>query len=371
MDTVTHPDYQSTEPLTWTYIFKNRSVAPFDESLKIVNLMPFSDIPFVIVAAIIIYSIRRILARCVYRPLALHWKLKRDDSVAIQRFCENAWFSTYYPAMTLFGLYVLSQTPWFWDTTHFFIGYPHEHTGYQSFCFREYYLIGGAFYIQALFTLIFIDERMKDFMEMIVHHVATIVLIVFSMTTCHHRYGSMILLLHDAVDIFLYSAKMFHGVNFQLLANVNFFLFTLTFAILRLGYFPYLISITLWHNYQHLFPNMHYLARYVPNAYYPFELSNYGLCVNRYCLSSYWLLVSLMSVLLILHCYWFCLIVRLLVRTIASGGNVPGDIREKKSEKQQQYEAMVVGARASGSTNKPQGTIDEDSKKKPSPTANS
>lgn len=49
----------------------------------------------------------------------------------------------------------------------------------------------------------FFDVKRKDFWQMFIHHIATIMLMGFSWTTNLHRVGTLVLLLHDCADIFL------------------------------------------------------------------------------------------------------------------------------------------------------------------------
>ena len=48
----------------------------------------------------------------------------------------------------------------------------------------------------------------SDALEMILHHLTTTLLLVFSFVSNHTRVGSSILLLHDSSDVFLESAKV-------------------------------------------------------------------------------------------------------------------------------------------------------------------
>lgn len=49
----------------------------------------------------------------------------------------------------------------------------------------------------------FFDVKRKDFWQMFIHHIATIALMAFSWVSNLHRVGTLVLLLHDCVDIFL------------------------------------------------------------------------------------------------------------------------------------------------------------------------
>jgi hypothetical protein len=101
----------------------------------------------------------------------------------LHRFVENSWFALYYPTMVVSGIIVLWPSVWLWDPVFISANYPDDHMGAETTGFRAYYITCCGFYLQALFALIFIDERMKDFYEMLTHHIATVCLIAVSLTT--------------------------------------------------------------------------------------------------------------------------------------------------------------------------------------------
>lgn len=84
----------------------------------------------------------------------------------------------------------------------------------------------------------FSDVQRKDFLEMFVHHVATIVLIYFSYVANLIRGGSLILLVHDCADVFMEAAKMFKYVKWQRGCDACFGLFFLVWTVTRLIIFP-------------------------------------------------------------------------------------------------------------------------------------
>jgi hypothetical protein len=85
--------------------------------------------------------------------------------------------------MVIAGITILWPSVWLWDPLFIFANWPDDHMGPETTGFRMYYIACCGFYLQALFTLIFIDERMKDFKEMMTHHIATVCLIAFSLST--------------------------------------------------------------------------------------------------------------------------------------------------------------------------------------------
>lgn len=50
--------------------------------------------------------------------------------------------------------------------------------------------------------------RRKDWLESMVHHIATIALLLYSYYVNFTRVGIMVMLLHDVSDIFLEAAKL-------------------------------------------------------------------------------------------------------------------------------------------------------------------
>jgi len=338
----------------WCVILSNSffdAKAPVSPNDRIWNFES-KDLFVILLSALLLFLVRRVLTRFLFKPLAIRWKVAHEE---IHRFCESAWFTLYHPVIVAFGLVVLWNASWFWDLNYLFLEFPSGHladfaAGSNTPLLKLYALVGCAFYLQAIFALVFVDERMKDFNEMLVHHISTIALIFLSVFTMHHRVGSIILILHDVVDIFLYSAKMMHSAKKQMSANVLFFIFTLSFFGLRLVLFPRIIY-RLYTNPERLhWPGTHFLYRHVPNAASPIECSSYGLCVNQYCISTYHFLNTLLLVLLVLHVYWFSMIVKLLIKTLSAGGNVPGDIRHKKNKKMTTVEPTADEEDAAGFT---------------------
>jgi len=305
---------------TWTF-----KTDPVPEEHRLVNAN--FEVGFIFCTAVILFIVRRLLSKYVFEPLAVRWKVSQKEK---QRFVENAWFSVYYPSMVVFAFYALWDTPWLWDRSQIYLDFPEGHMADKHVypLMRKYCLVALAFYSQALFGLIYVDERMKDFGEMVSHHIATIALLVLSSTTLCHRVGSLIVLLHDVGDVFLYNAKFFHAGKFQTFANICFFLFTVTFFFTRLVLFPVLpLTYAFVERYRVLYPSLTFFVGKIPNITAPIEVSSFGICVNGYCVSTLYSIGIFLLVLVLLHMYWFTMIVRLLIKTLSEGGNVKGDPR--------------------------------------------
>lgn len=68
----------------------------------------------------------------------------------------------------------------------------------KKFCLPHFpFLFSLSLSLSSLFL------QYKDFMMMLVHHLATILLIIISYTNNMIRYGTLVMCLHDVSDIFL------------------------------------------------------------------------------------------------------------------------------------------------------------------------
>lgn len=73
---------------------------------------------------------------------------------------------------------------------------------------RFIYCLELGFYVQAVPMLFLWETKRKDRLEVFAHHVATIILIGYSYYLQLIRVGIMVLVCHEANDIFLELAKM-------------------------------------------------------------------------------------------------------------------------------------------------------------------
>uniref|UniRef100_A0A1I8IHX1 TLC domain-containing protein n=1 Tax=Macrostomum lignano TaxID=282301 RepID=A0A1I8IHX1_9PLAT len=143
----------------------------------------------------------------------------------------------------------------------------------------------------------------KDFFEMVLHHVVTIWLLVFSWSTNFVRVGSLVLLVHDVVDPFLQGAKVFKYLGMQSLCNLSFTLFTLGWLLTRLSAYPLVIlRSSLWQSVEEF-------------GMFPAHLLFNGALILLQCL----------------HIVWFYFIVKILIRSLRVG-KVVNDTRSDSEQ---------------------------------------
>lgn len=86
----------------------------------------------------------------------------------------------------------------------------------------------------------------SDSWQMLIHHIITIALILFSYVTNFTRVGTVIMVIHDIADVFLELAKVLNytskGKGHRWLkpaTDVTFGIFAVVFFLTRLVFYPY------------------------------------------------------------------------------------------------------------------------------------
>ncbi|ELP88078.1 longevity assurance factor, putative [Entamoeba invadens IP1] len=140
------------------------------------------------------------------------------------------------------------------------------------------------------------SERRNDYFENLLHHVSTIFLVIFSFINNYVRIGTLVLILHDVGDFAMYTAKSLHDMPNDkpaMFAFVGIVYTFLRFRLVTLGGFI------------------------IPAAFQ-----------GRFCVPDhtagawtvYSLLTGLLCVLLILHTYWFYLVLQMIFGFFKSRG---------------------------------------------------
>ncbi|XP_073054575.1 ASC1-like protein [Primulina eburnea] len=236
----------------------------------------------------------------------------------IRKFKESAWKCIYYLSAEILALAVTYDEPWFKNTKYFWVG-----PGNQSWPDQMYklklkglYMYAGGFYVYSIFALIFWETRRTDFGVSMSHHVATLILIMFSYTSRFARVGSIVLALHDASDVFLEVGKMSKYSGAEALASFSFVLFVLSWVLLRLIYYPFWV---LWSTSYEVTQTLDKEKHKVEGPIY------------------YYIFNFLLFSLLVLHIYWWVLMYRMLVKQVLAWGKVSDDVRSD-SEDEDQHE---------------------------------
>ncbi|KAF8543194.1 TLC domain-containing protein [Trichophaea hybrida] len=155
----------------------------------------------------------------VFVPLARLGGINTKKGVV--RFSEQAWLVVYYGSFWGVGMYLMYNSPYWFNMEEFWTDYPvHEVSG----LFKWYYLAQFAFWLQQIFVLN-IEEWRKDHWQMFAHHIITCALVSASYT--HHltRVGHAILCVMDVIDIMLSIAKLLKYLGYSTICDYAFGLF--------------------------------------------------------------------------------------------------------------------------------------------------
>ncbi|XP_015926266.1 ceramide synthase 6 [Parasteatoda tepidariorum] len=227
-------------------------------------------------------------------------RVSRNKPSTLNKFTESAWRFTFYLGAFSYGLYALWDKPWLLDTNFCWYDYPHHSMTNDIWW---YYMLELGFYWSLTFSQ-FLDTKRKDFMQMFVHHIVTILLLTFSWTSNLFRVGSLVLVIHDFADVPLEAAKMAKYVENQRVADASFAVFTVAWIISRLGLYPYRI----------IYSTMYQALLIVPMfpAYYVFN--------------------TLLCALQVLHIVWTWMIVKIALRAVSATNPGVKDLRSDSEE---------------------------------------
>jgi len=158
----------------------------------------------------------------------------QDRPTTLEKFSETGWRCFYYSLMFGYGMAVLWKKQWLWDIRYCWYHYPHHAVEGDVWW---YYMIELTFYWSLTFSQ-FYDVKRKDFVEMFIHHITTILLMGLSWTCNLTRVGTLVLVIHDVADILLEAAKLCKYTNYQRTCDILFTSFAITWIVTRLGVYP-------------------------------------------------------------------------------------------------------------------------------------
>lgn len=246
------------------------------------------------------------LATWLLRKGAAPLKLNKATQAKIIKCSESVWKLTYYAAGEAFILQIAYHEPWFTDTKEYFRGWPNQEL---KLPLKLYYVCQCGFYLYSIVALLTWETRRKDFVVMMSHHVITVILIGYSYMTSFFRIGSVILALHDACDVFMEAAKVFHYSEKELASSVSFGLFALSWFVLRLIFFPFWV----------IKASSYDIRDYLNNSEH-----------NRK--SIYYVFNTMLLTLLVFHVYWGILLCLMISRMLKNRGKLGDDVRSDSED---------------------------------------
>jgi len=165
------------------------------------------------------------------------WLRKRKQAElpnTLQKFCETGWRWVFYTCILGYGINCLWDKAWLWNIRFCWYNYPFHQMDNDIWW---YYMLELSFY-WSLSISQFFDVKRKDFWEMLIHHITTISLIMFSWTAHFTRIGTLVMILHDCADHLLELAKLFRYASYRKTCDAIFVVFSIVWVITRCGLYP-------------------------------------------------------------------------------------------------------------------------------------
>ncbi|KAI1757787.1 TLC domain-containing protein [Xylaria castorea] len=252
------------------------------------------DIAFVTFYTVVLSFTREFIMQEFLRPLARKAGLKSRTKQA--RFMEQLYTAIYFGFLGPAGMYVMSHTPvWYFNTRGMYENFPHRT---HAADFKFYYLFQAAYWAQqAIVLLLGLEERRKDFKELVGHHIVSLALIGLSYRFHFTYMGLAVYITHDISDFFLATSKTLNYID-HWATGPYFFVFMCVWAYLR----HYLNLSIIWS----LFTEFKTVGPYGVD----WEAQQYK------CDLSFFITLALLSSLQALNLFWWFFIVRIAYRFV-------------------------------------------------------
>lgn len=246
---------------------------------------------FTLAFFIINWGLRLLLVQ----PFAKHVvKLKGSQAV---KFAQSVMEAIFYGFFAYMGLMVVPSQEWLWPSAQWWIGFAEGGHEVMRADLRCYYISYAARYVQGVVSVL-LEPKRKDFVEMLLHHIVTVLVSYISYVHGWNRVGVVVMALLDPADVPLHFAKLCKYTAdaggsrwWQFVADRLFELFAIVFFVTRLVLYGYVC----WSAHVE---SKRYFTRGLPA----------------------WSCVLLLETLLCLQIYWFSLIVKVAIRLARGEG---------------------------------------------------
>ncbi|CAI5711092.1 unnamed protein product [Peronospora destructor] len=167
---------------------------------------------------------------------------KRLHEDRIERFANVLFKFTYFSAITGAGYYIMRDEKWFPSV----LGgngsireAPLAVRDAPTFALKYYYFVQLGYHFHSLLFLVFFSPIRNDFIEMLLHHLVTIILIGGSYLANYCAMGSLVTFTHDIGDVTGYAIKSVVDTGNTPLIVVMYFMLLLSWGYTRLYVYPF------------------------------------------------------------------------------------------------------------------------------------
>ncbi|KAJ7211269.1 longevity assurance proteins LAG1/LAC1 [Mycena pura] len=257
------------------------------------------DLLFIAYYVVVFSCFRQLVTVELGTRVAKLFGIRRRAKIA--RFGEQAYALVYFSLSGAYGYRIMSQLPtWWYKTEYFWIDYPHWD---MKPGLKRYYLMQTAYWIQQVLVLMLGLERPRtDYHELVAHHIVTIWLIGGSYVTNQTRIGNAVFLSMDVPEVFFAFSKLLNYLQMDRAKVVSLAIFTYVWTYFR----HYLNLVILWSVWTEVDRVPAHARRWAPAE-------------GTYMV---WWMKPVMfvplAVLQLLNVFWYHLILRILIRAIAT-----------------------------------------------------
>ncbi|KAI9092409.1 TLC domain-containing protein [Phlyctochytrium arcticum] len=280
--------------------------------------------------------------------LAKRFKVGKGRMLKL-KFLEQSWLLFCHTILCTTGVILLigrDYAPGLWGNhegqKNLWRGYPHAHRDLEPM-FKLYYFAVLGYWLHLCVSLALegydrvIYERGRsrgqrklaaapkrsDFGAMCVHHFVTVSLVALSHYMNFTHLGHVVMILLDISDILLPLAKILKYTGHQLVCDVAFAIFTVSWIVTRHG-FLLLLNVSMYRD----------SLKYLPDE------SRFWDPWGKECFYSmkvYWMFLGLFAALQILLLYWLAMILKVVIKVIRGGTaeDVRSDDEEDEEEEQE------------------------------------
>jgi hypothetical protein len=158
------------------------------------------------------------------------------------KFVHRLFDLIHYTASMLLGIIALSGQPYWacfaWTNSCSSFWLPNPTDCVVSCIEKIYYMNFCAYYIV---DLLFVWTTPSDMAVMTIHHFVTIAMIVMALGLHVPVLGLVIMLLHDVVDVPLYTGKIMTYLGYNMAKEITLLLFAVLFTWFRMINYPWII----------------------------------------------------------------------------------------------------------------------------------
>jgi len=393
-DLLSYHDFLTTNsepPFSWA------SIKGFAFETSSTSLASVLSWPSLIALVILVSVVRLIKAKSIPRFSNMAriycrnrhgptWEKDKANAQRIHKFGEYVFRLCFHSSISLVGIFLFYDKPWWSSVLQFLVGGGSEVMGtkslYINYPFQPvepgmvwYSLVQCAYNAEAMMSLLEISFQVEfqsirnqsnkkwqlpirvdwsescrgDFREMFIHHVFTNLLIIGSSFYRFHCIGSMVFLLHDISDIPVDLSKLANFLKWKTTTTVCFISMCITWLQTRLIILPFFV----WRSI--IYESWLVCADgYIPPMYYNMFQP---------------IFVFLLGFLILLHFFWFTMFIRMGYVLIRKGE--AHDLSEHKNGEAQYSSptkrgsaSLINGAATNGAANGSSNGHSENASKK-------